>query len=136
MVFSGSELKPAHLRALLCKLRDADLHRRHVALAGSRRVSIEGCLSLDSPVGQALRYLLRWPNGAEEVLEIDAAGGRLTVKVSGRDGQANGEPRSVALTTDERGRATASAWRARIDPENAGLRELDRFLRRIVRAVL
>ena len=136
MGLAGSRLAPARLRALLCKLRDADLHRRHVALAGSRRVSIEGCLSRDSPVGQVLRYLLRWPNGSQSVLELNVSGGELLVEVCGQDGTPAAERRTIALTTDERGRATAPSWGARIDPDSAGERDLDRFLRRIVRGLL
>ena len=136
MSLSESSVSPASLRSLLRKLRDADLRNPHIALAGSRRVSIEGCLSLDFPVEQALRYLLRFSDGTEEVLWLAAEGGELGVWTSDEHGQELSARRQVSLTHDRDGRALVPDWRARIDLENAGIRELGHFLRRLVRGVL
>ncbi len=136
MSLSQPSISPAGMRALLRKLRDADLHKRHIAVAGGRRVSIEGCLSLDSPVEQALRYLLRWPDGSEEVLWLAAHGDALDVWLSDPLGRELSERHKIALTRDENGRTTAADWRARINLESAGIRELDHFLRRFVRGML
>ncbi|MFT5285587.1 MAG: hypothetical protein ACI8TQ_001752 [Planctomycetota bacterium] len=135
MVTSDNPVSPAGLRTLLRKLRDADLHKRHIAITGKMRVSIEGCLSLDSPVEQALRYLLRWPDGSEEVLWLAAEGQDLGVWLSDPYGKKMGQKHTIALFRDENGRATAPAWRARVDPKSAGTRELGHFLRRLVRGL-
>ena len=136
MSLSDNSVSPASLRCLLRKLRDADLRKPHIALAGSRRVSIEGCLSLDFPVEQALRYLLRFSDGTEEVLWLAAEGSELGVWTSDRQGQELSARHQVAMTHDENGRALVPDWRARIDLETAGIRELSHFLRRLVRGVL
>lgn len=137
MTSAPSTVLPAErLRALLRRLRDADLRLRNVALSALERVSIEGCISLDSPVEQDLGYLLRWPSGQEEVLWISAAGGTLRLLRSDRSGRATADGREALLFADPSGRAICAPWRARIDPERAGLRELGFFLRRLVRSAL
>ncbi len=131
-----SPLAASRLRALLGKLRDANLHVPHVAIAGKRSVSVMGCLSLDSPVEHALRYLLRWSDGSEEVLSIEAADGALDLARSNHSGDPCGSRYAVPLFADEQGRATAPSCKARIDPEIASMRDVQRFMRRLLRGVL
>lgn len=128
-------IAPALLRSLLRKLRDANLHVPHIAIGGTRSVSVVGCLSLDAPVDLALRYRVRWPDGVEEVLVIESADGMLGVALCDLAGNRAGPGSRVALHADEAGRITAPDWKARVDPQAADTRQMAHFLRRLVRGL-
>jgi hypothetical protein len=131
----GRPVADATARELLRKLRDLNLVGSPVELAGGDRVSIAGCLSLDRPVEDELHYLLRSPDGDERILAIAWRDRRLELEVSAGSGP---EPRRTrcALLDDEHGRATAPELKARIDPGSANPREVEHFLRRLVRGAL
>ena len=60
-----STLAPAEARRLLRRLRDLNLVAHEVAVDGGTTVTIDGCLSLDGPVEQGVRYRLRVADGPE-----------------------------------------------------------------------
>lgn len=123
-------------RTLLRKLRDLNLTGSQVAVDHRTRVSIEGCLSLDVPAESSLRYRLRLPGGLVRVLSISWRPSSLLLSLA--DLQGRGVLRSLEspLVDDGSGRAVALAVSARIDPSSAGEREVEHFLRRLVRGVL
>lgn len=118
-------------RTVLRKLRDLDLRTRHL-LVQSGRVGLEGCMSPDAPVEEGLAYRLRLADGSSARLDLSWRGGALELGLEGagaRDGQ-----QRVELVTDELGRALAPSIRARMHPEACDRREVEHFLRRLVRA--
>ncbi len=133
---AAESVGPELVRALLCKLRDANLHLPHLATGGASSVSIAGCLSPDAPADRAIGYLLRWPDGTEEVLSIAPSNDSLSLAVCDRAGRPLGTARSIVLVSDGEGGLLSRDCRARIDPSAAGPRELERFFRRLVRGVL
>ena len=119
-------------RALLRKLRDLNLSAGPIALTSRARVELAGCASTDAPAESGVRYRMRLEDGRDGLLEIRAQPAGLEVRLSGADGE-----RRLALlvTCDRQGRACARAVGARVAPETTDARELEHFLRRIVRAV-
>jgi hypothetical protein len=132
---NSSALDPAQARSLMRKLRDLNLTACTLEVGGGERVSIDGCLSIDRPVEGELRYLLRDGEGTERVLGIRLGESCLHLTLASRvDG---GEPRGrdVALHSDGEGRAMVPELLARMDPESSDCREVEHFLRRLVRGV-
>ncbi len=127
---------PAHrARLLLRKLRDLNLSAARIAVHARLAVSIAGCASLDLPVDSVLRYRVRTPLCDDEELVIGLPqGGGLHVARRTSAGEERAS-RRVGLFGGANGLATVPELRARIDPDTAGLRETERFLRRLVRAV-
>jgi hypothetical protein len=132
----AESLDPASARELLRRLRDLNLTHRNLRADGGALVSIEGCVSLDEPVEEDLRYLLSVDGLGEHTLRIGWSNGALRIELS-RDGA--GEPvtlREVRLLRACDGRATAPDLLARVDPSSADPRAVEHFLRRVVRGAL
>jgi hypothetical protein len=123
-------------RQLLRKLRDLNLTGSQVAVDHHTRVSIDGCLSLDVPAESSLRYRLRLPGGPVRVLSISWRPSTLSLSLADAGGRGEVCSLESPLVADGRGRAVAPAIAARIDPSSAGEREVEHFLRRLVRGVL
>ncbi len=123
-------------RALLQKLRDLNLGACDVEVGAGERVRIEGCLSVDAPVELGVLYGLRRCDGRAEVLDLAFSGGRLLLTRSARErehGDTGSEQLLMAVFADRFGRLSVPELRARLDPGGNAQRELERFLRRIVR---
>lgn len=127
-------LSAERTRGLLRKLRDLDLRAETVVLSGNKRVRIDGCLSLDSPVECSLRYRIHHPGGREEVLELRGGGGTLEVDLGGEGPTSSGRTVRLPLLADHEGHAVIPDVCARVDPESHDRAEIERFLRRLVRA--
>ena len=121
-------------RTLLRRLRDLNLIAGPVALTREAFVTIAGCLSLDGPAEAGVRYLLRFVDGSERTLEIGWNGAGLVMSVHG-PGPSDARTLRVAVGCDSDGRACAPAIGARVRPDTTDRRELEHFLRRVVRAV-
>ncbi len=121
-------------RTLLRRLRDLNLVAGPVALSREAFVTIAGCLSLDGPAEAGVRYLLRFVDGSERTLEIGWNGAGLVMSVLG-PGPADMRTLRVPVGCDEDGRACIPAIGARVRPDTTDRRELEHFLRRVVRAV-
>jgi hypothetical protein len=121
-------------RTLLRRLRDLNLVSGPVALSRDACVSIAGCLSLDGPAEAGVRYLLRFLDGSERTLEIGWNGQGLVVSVAG-PGAADLRTLRASIACDGDGRACVPAIAARVRPDTTDRRELEHFLRRVVRAV-
>lgn len=129
---NGSALDAARARELLRRLRDLNLSAL-VRVAGGRRVAIEGCLSLDHPIDEELRYALCVQDRSAQVLSIGWSDGLLHVGLSDPSTRDRTFSLDVPLLCDAEGRATAPELQARIDPESTDPREVEHFLRRVVR---
>ncbi len=127
-------LSPDRARTLLRRLRDLNLVAGPVALTRDSRVTISGCLSIDAPAEAGVRYLLRGADGVERTLELGWNDVGLVMSVTDPSGGARRDLRaSVACDAD--GRACVPAIGARVRPDTTDRRELEHFLRRVVRAV-
>jgi hypothetical protein len=122
-------------RTLLRRLRDLNLSTGPVAVTRELGVVIAGCLSLDGPAESGVRYLVRLSDGREGRLEIGFRGARMTLALVGST-PASSRSLEVDVTCDRRGRACARGIGARVAPESTDTRELEHFLRRVVRAVV
>ena len=128
-------------RALLRKLRDLNLTSGPVAVGRRACVEIAGCLSLDAPVEKGLRYRVQLNDGTSGLLEIAWSGNSLNVAagelaaVVPADRQPPMRRIEVPVTCDRKGRACAPALGARVDPESCDTRELEHFLRRVVKTM-
>lgn len=121
-------------RTLLRRLRDLNLVAGPVALSRGAYVSIAGCLSLDGPAEAGVRYLLRFVDGTERTLEIGWNGIGLVMSVLG-PGSSDLRTLRVPVSCDADGRACAPAIGARVTPDTTNRRELEHFLRRVVRSI-
>jgi hypothetical protein len=128
-------------RALLRKLRDLNLSSGPVAVGRRACVEIAGCLSLDAPVEKGVRYRVQLDDGTSGLLEIAWSGSALSVAagelcpVLPLDRQPPMKRMEVPVTCDRKGRACAPALGARVDPESCDTRELEHFLRRVVKTM-
>ncbi|HJO26960.1 MAG TPA: hypothetical protein QF730_06915 [Planctomycetota bacterium] len=122
-------------RQLLRRLRDANLSGGAVAVSGGLTVALGGCLSLDGPVEQGVRYRLRLADGAERVLDLAWQEARLSVCLRLPRSTQPEHQLALALDLDGEGRASSSLLAARMDPEANDPGEIDRFLRRLVRGI-
>ena len=122
-------------RTLLRRLRDLNLSSGPVAVTRRRNVTLVGCLSLDAPAEKGVHYRVRSSDGNESLLEILWGPGGL--ELSAHDARSSTALRSlqVAVTCDSLGRACVSALGARVQPESTDRRELEHFLRRVVRTL-
>lgn len=121
-------------RTLLRRLRDLNLVAGPVALSREAFVTIAGCLSLDGPAEAGVRYLLRFVDGTERTLEIGWNGSGLVMSILG-PGAADARTLRAPIGCDADGRACVPAIGARVRPDTTDRRELEHFLRRVVRAV-
>lgn len=131
---STSLLTADRARTLLRRLRDLNLVAGPVALTREAVVTIAGCLSLDGPAEAGVRYLLKFVDGSERTLEIGWNGTGLVMSVLG-PGPADARTLRVPVGCDSDGRACVPAIGARVRPDSTDRRELEHFLRRVVRAV-
>ena len=115
-------------RTLLRRLRDLNLTSDPIALDARARVALRGCVSSDEPAETGVRYRVHFDDGREELLEIRSRREGFEVRLPGHR-------LDVQVTCDRQGRACARAAGARVAPETNDARELEHFLRRIVRAV-
>lgn len=129
-----SALTADRARTLLRRLRDLNLSAGPFALTREAWITICGCLSLDGPAESGVRYRLRRVDGAEQTLELAWNHSGLSVSVVG---PSRGERRDVrvAIGCDVEGRACVPVFAARVRPETTDSRELEHFLRRVVRSV-
>jgi len=128
-------------RALLRKLRDLNLSSGPVAVGRRACVELAGCLSLDAPVEQGVRYRVQQGDGTTCLLELAWSGSALSLaagelgQVLPLDRQPPRKRLEVSVTCDRRGRACAPKLGARVDPESSDTRELEHFLRRVVKTM-
>jgi len=127
-------LMPPQVRCLLSKLRDLNLSGHRVALDGGTWVSIEGCTSLDASAETGVRYVLALADGSRNTLELAWREGKLDLDVRGPQGSVPQRSLLVDITIEGE-TAFSRALGSRVQPETAGARELEHFLRRIVRSV-
>ncbi len=128
-----SLLAPAgRMRLVLRKLRDVDLREERVALDGDRSVLVSGCLSRDLPAERLLRYRLVSDSGEPQSLEMALTSQGLHLERRGAQRQLLHES-ELHLEGDLTGNLLSPELRYRIDPEEAGSREVEHFLRRLVR---
>ncbi len=132
---SSPTLPSDKARTLLRRLRDLNLTAGPVAVTRNLWVVIGGCISLDGPAENGVRYLVRQQDGGERTLEIVWRGTSLALSLSGRPDDERRDL-DVPVTCDRRGRACVRAIGARVRPESTDRRELEHFLRRVVRALL
>lgn len=131
----GSPALPADkARTLLRRLRDLNLTAGPIAVSRDLAVVIAGCLSLDGPAERGVRYRLRMSDGSERLLELGCLDAELELSLSGARADELRRIR-VPLTCDKFGRACARALGARVSPETNDPRELEHFLKRVVRVV-
>lgn len=130
-LLSDAPLHPERARLLLQKLRDLNLCAERIEVGPGTAVELLGCSSLDQPVEGGLRYRVRCGDGQQEALEfgLESAGLRLCRSSAGRPEEAQ----RILLVGNGSGPLTAPELKARIDPEQAGPREMTHFLRRLVR---
>ncbi len=124
-------------RGLLRRFRDLNLGPCGIEVGTNERVTVSGCLSLDHPVERGVRYSLHEDCGTERVLGIHWTEGRLVICLGNEEGQDDhmtGEL-DVPLGCDGLGRISAPELGARLHLRNSDARDVEHFLRRIVRAV-
>jgi hypothetical protein len=131
---SDRDLPSDKARTLLRRLRDLNLSSGPVAVTHDLDVVIAGCLSLDGPAESGVRYLVRLSDGREGRLEIGIDGAHMQLSLIGPT-PASSRELAIDVTCDQRGRACARSIGARVTPESTDTRELEHFLRRVVRAL-
>lgn len=122
-------------RTLLRRLRDLNLTAGPVAITRDLGVVIAGCLSLDGPAEAGVRYRVRLTDGREGRLEIGFRDEHLVLSMVAAT-PASTRGMEAEVTCDRRGRACVRGIGARVAPESTDPRELEHFLRRVVRAVV
>lgn len=126
------QMAPAQARTMLRKLRDLNLAASKVAIDHDHTVSIDGCLSLDGPVEQGVRYRVRLQDGAEYILALRWTSQQLEIQLRGPE-RSQRRSLSTEFMCDATGRATSASLRVRVNPAHADGREIEHLLRRIVR---
>lgn len=122
-------------RTLLRKLRDLNLSTGPVAVTRELAVFLGGCLSLDFPAETGVRYRVRTTDGREGQLELLWGQKGLELSALGPVPFAPRGQLRIPLKQDRQGRAFARELGARVRPETTDTRELEHFLRRVVRTV-
>ena len=137
MIRLEHSLNAGQARELLRRFRDLNLGPCGIEVAREERVEVRGCLSLDSPVERGVRYRLVGVDGSEQSLRIAWEEERLSLTLRG--GLDVDAPVLLELEADvgcdRYGRVASTTLGARLDPVAPVERELEHFLRRIVRAV-
>lgn len=131
---SSPALPSDKARLLLRRLRDLNLNAGPVAVTRVLGVIFAGCSSLDGPAEGGVRYRLRRSDGTEGMLEIGWRDSNLELSLEGTT-RTDRRVIAVPVTCDRKGRACARKIGARITPESTDRRELEHFLRRIVRSI-
>lgn len=132
-----SRLNDRDARALLQRLRDLNLGACAIDVSLQERVRLEGCLSADAPVERGVHYRLRRSDGRAEVLSLECRAGRISIArgsdFHGRENQTTSEL-TTEIFADRFGRVAVPELGARLDLWSIEVRELEHFLRRLVRA--
>jgi len=128
-------LSGARARCLLRHLRDLNLTSERVEIGSEHTVYVEGCLSLDSPVERLLLYRLRTQEQGELSLAIRWDGDALQLSLAPPAGGPAERERTVELFAQGARWVTAPELRARVEPESSEPRQLEHFMRRLVRGV-
>lgn len=125
---------PRETRRILRSLRDLNLGGTRLEVKGGESVRIRGCVSMDSPVEQGVRYRIELADHRDAVLAIRAQEDRLLLRLDG----AGVQTRELVTPLECQGGEIAQcpALGARIDFRNTGARDIEHFLRRIVRGLL
>jgi len=123
----STRLSAPQARELLRRLRDRNLADCPVAIGDGASVTLDGCISLDAPVEQGVRYRVRHADGSLTTLRVTCNETHLEL--------ASGERSlSAEIVLDGAGRACAPELGARVSPESTEPRTIEHFLRRLVRA--
>jgi hypothetical protein len=137
MIRLEHNLNSGQARELLRKFRDLNLGPCGIEIAPHERVEVRGCLSLDHPVERGVRYRMVGVDGSDQSLRISWEGENLHLTL--RNGLDLEAPIALELDADlgcdRFGRVASTRLNARLDPVAPLERELEHFLRRIVRAV-
>ena len=124
-------------RVLLRRFRDLNLGPCGIDVSQEERVQVSGCISLDHPVERGVRYCVAGNDGVERVLAMYWDEGRLLLHLR-RDRRPDSpvdEELFVDIACDGLGRLSSPELGARMSLEESDAREVEHFLRRIVRAV-
>lgn len=117
-------------RRLLRCIRDLNLGPAGIEVGEGERVVLDGCTSTDSPVEAGVWYRLR-QDDRERLLVIRWRDDRLQLALEDRtECQLD-----VELACDGLGRISAPDLGARLHLEDRSARDIEHFLRRIVRAI-
>ena len=138
MIRPNGTITAEQARSLLRSFRDLNLGPAGIEVTDRGRVVVSGCLSLDHPVENGVRYAVRGEEG-ERVLTIQWKDERLLLQLtSPLAGPSNdsclGEL-DVPLSCDGLGRLAAPDLGARLNLHDSTAIDIEHFLRRIVRAV-
>ena len=131
---STAGLPAERLRCVLRKLRDLNLSGERITVDAETSVVVDGCTSLDQSPERTLRYRIRVEGSEPESLEITLGDGDLRVERHTSAAQRI-TVRHLRLEGGADGPATSPDLHVRLDPEHAGSRDVERFLRRVVRVV-
>jgi len=134
VIHPNRSISPDQGRGLLQRFRDLNLGPCGIDVGDQARVTVAGCLSLDHPVEGGVRYSLLEPSGAQRVLGIQWSDGRLEIGLSAEVEPGASSSFGVTLGRDGLGRIAAPELGARLDLERPDAKEVEHFLRRIVRA--
>lgn len=132
------EVTAAQTRELLRRLRDISLAGSGIELASGAQVRLAGCISADQPIERGVHYALEDAQGGRHVLELHSAAGKLALSLASleREPRNASSELAVELASDRFGRVSAPALGARIDMTICDPRDIEHFLRRLVRAAL
>ncbi len=137
MIRPNGSVSSEQARRLLQRFRDLNLGPCGIDIAPGSRVVLAGCLSLDAPVERGVRYCVQDDEGNERVLSILWAENQLDIRLSHdrSPDSPSTEQLDVILGTDGLGRLSAPHLGARLHLEQSEPKDIEHFLRRIVRAV-
>ena len=131
----NSTLSGDKARGLLRRLRDLNWTSGPVALTRQHTVRIAGCTSLDAPVEQGVRYRAQNASGDPCLLEIRWTGEALEILAFELNPSQPVRRLSIGMVCDRKGRICAREIAARVSLESGSTRELEHFLRRVVRSI-
>lgn len=123
-------------RGLLRRFRDLNMGPCGIDVGSNARVTVEGCLSLDHPVERGVHYGLRESGGEERVLDIRWDENHLVIQLVAKRActASSDEGFDVQLGCDGLGRISAPDLGARLHLRDSDAKDVEHFLRRIVRA--
>ncbi len=139
MIRPNGTVTAEQARLLLQRFRDLNLGPTGIEVSDKGRVTVSGCISLDHPVENGVRYAVTGEQG-DRVLRIQWRDEHLVLQLAAPElSHGAGLPGTgeinVPLSCDGLGRVSAPDLGARINLEDGTARDIEHFLRRIVRAV-